>query len=611
MTSRMLCGLCLLLATCASTPHVPSYLDRFAQYISWSKHLPEKPSPLFIEFIQEDTPLARKLREKWLFSLAKQKEWGLYSAYYQPSKSKSLQCYAQYALYQTEQQKEAIDASKILWLTGDELPLACDLLFKRLIADHVIDDDLILERVRLALEKRHVALAKYLVTLAKLEDPHEKRTLELIHKRPTRITNLSPSSLHSHYYLYGLKRLISSNPKHAIELWENAKTKKILNSKQEQAFLSHLALYQAIRNKPDAADWFKQIKPDAYNETLLDWQIRFSLRHHEWQRVKALIALSEKREEPGWQYWLARAEEAEGHLDAAHEIYETLAKQRHYYGFLASVRLKQPMAFEEEVTTESPELLAHYEPIIEQIKQLYAAHKHTEASRMANDFSSELPKTHKSAFVAWVANVLHWTGKSVYLSGDKALNDQLSLRFPIAHKSIIQNYAKQYDLPEALVYAVIRQESAFRHDVTSPVGAHGLMQLMPKTAKHIARKQHIAYRDTRDLFIPEKNISLGVAYLAYLAKKFDHNPALMIAAYNAGPHQVKRWIRAYPTQEIDIWVDTLPFGETRNYIKAVIAFYAVYQHRLNQKPNLNAFIKQDLNHNNRHKDLKTASQSTP
>ncbi|MDF1678388.1 MAG: transglycosylase SLT domain-containing protein [Legionellaceae bacterium] len=605
--ARILCGTCLALATCANTPPPePSYLNRFMDYLAWSKQLPTTPSPAFLEFIDSNAPLSRKLREKWLYTLAKNNDWKTYSEHYQPSTDTSLQCYEQFALYQ--QQKDVSIAAKNIWLTGDNLPPACDKLFSVLIDENIITNALILERVQLALEKRNITLAKYLVAHATLPTPHEKRTLELIQKRPTRIAALSQSTLHSHYYLYGLKRLVSSNPKRAIELWEDIKAHGMLTDEQKQAFLSHIALYQAIRNKPDAYQWFNQVTADAYNETLLDWQIRFAIRNHEWARVKTLIELSNRGEDQAWQYWLARAESALNHSEIALPIYQSLAKTRHYYGFLASTQLKQPLTFEQEATTESPALLEAYQPITDEIKTLYENHQHLEASRMANDFASELPKQKKSAFVAWVARTLHWTGKSVYLSGDKALRHQLSLRFPLAHQKSVQKYAKEYDIPEALVYAIIRQESAFRHDVISPVGAHGLMQLMPKTAKHMARKTHIAYHNTKELFTPDKNIRLGVAYLSELAKRFDNNPLLMVAAYNAGPHQVNRWLKTHPITEIDIWIETLPWGETRNYLKSVMAFYAVYQHRLNQDANLAAFMHQNLKYSTSHKGSQTAEK---
>lgn len=592
--ARILCGVCLAMTTCASTLPDPSYLQRFMAYLSWKNHLPTEPSPAFIAFIDRQAPLSRKLREKWLYALAKAEQWDKFVAHYQPSTDTDLQCFEQFALYQEGRREEAIAGAKSLWLTGKNQPDACDKIFDVLIKEKIIDNDLILERVKLALDKHHVALAKYLLSQAELSNPHEKRELEIIQRQPSRIASLKPSKLHSHYYLYGLKRLVSSNPKQALKLWDEAKRRNLLDADQKQTFLSHLALYRALRNQPDSSAWFEQVEPESYSESLLDWQIRYSLRHHEWARVKVLIKRSTKQDKPAWQYWLARADEALGNPEEARVVYQTLAQQRQYYGFLASVRLKQPMAFEHEAASTDAHLLEPYHAITDQIKLLYTEHQRLEASRMANDFISELPKEKKSAFVAWLADDLHWTGKSVYLSGEKELANQLNLRFPLAHRSLVKHYSEQFHIPEPLIYAVIRQESAFRDDVVSPVGAHGLMQLMPATAKQVARREHVTYSNRQALFTPDTNINLGVAYLNHLATRFDHNPLLMVAAYNAGPHQVNRWIKTHPVEEIDVWIDTLPWGETRNYLKAVIAFYAVYQHRLHQTPSLTPFMHQKI-----------------
>jgi len=120
------------------------------------------------------------------------------------------------------------------------------------------------------------------------------------------------------------------------------------------------------------------------------------------------------------------------------------------------------------------------------------------------------------------------------------------------------------------------------------------MQLMPTTAKQVARREHITYSNREALFSPNTNINLGTAYLNHLAARFDRNPLLMVAAYNAGPQQVNRWIKTHPVEDIDVWIDTLPWAETRNYLKAVMAFYAVYQHRLQQTPSLEPFMQQKM-----------------
>ncbi len=186
---------------------------------------------------------------------------------------------------------------------------------------------------------------------------------------------------------------------------------------------------------------------------------------------------------------------------------------------------------------------------------------------------------------------LKWPEKGLQLTNNKALYNQIALRFPTAYQKIVEKNAKNFNFPPEFVYAIIRQESTFRKKVVSHAGAYGLMQLLPQTAKQMARKEHISYRSRPELFSPEKNIQLGTAYLKYLGQQFNYHPVLIAAAYNAGPRQVKYWLQNHPPKEIDIWIETLPWHETRNYLKNIIAFYAVYQHLLGTRTDLSPFVQ--------------------
>lgn len=210
-----------------------------------------------------------------------------------------------------------------------------------------------------------------------------------------------------------------------------------------------------------------------------------------------------------------------------------------------------------------------YQAFIDQIQTLYMTKQTLQASRLLNDFISELPKDEASALVYWIDKQLQWHGKSVYLSNNETLNNQLSLRFPLAYKDSISLYSKKYAVAPEFIYAIIRQESGFRDDATSSVGARGLMQVMPYTARVVSKADKIPYNDQKQLFVSQKNINIGVAYLKQLAKRFDNHPILIAAAYNAGPKQVVYWLKTHPPKEIDVWIETLPWQETRNYLKTL------------------------------------------
>ena len=584
----LFCGLCCSINSFSLSGQ--AYMDRFNSFMAWYQNIPIVPSPAFLEFVKGSTPLSNKLRDKWLYELARIKDWNRYTAYYQPTSDINLICYNQIARYNSGQEAEVLKDSASIWLIGESRPKACNTLFDLLLKNDNFDQNLITQRFALALDKRNIQLARYLLKQYKIPRLKDAETLSNIYQRPTNIRLLEPGEFSSYFYLYGLKRLVSINMDQALKQWEQPKTQQIMTEEHQQAFLAHVALYKAMRNNKDTLEWFSKIKPQYYNDVLMDWQIRFALKNRDWDKVEQLINQSKNKDTPCWQYWLARSLEEQGKKSEAQALYEPLATSRQYYGFLASMRLHKRPSFENEKTTTDLSALKPYQPIIDQIQTLYASKQSLQASRLLNDFISELPKDEASALVYWVDSKLQWHGKSVYLSNNEILNNQLTLRFPLAYESTVKTYAKQYAIPPEFVYAIIRQESGFREDVTSIAGARGLMQVMPRTASVVSKASKISYSDHNQLFLSQKNINIGIAYLKQLTKRFSNHPILVAAAYNAGPRQVVYWLKTHPPKEIDLWIETLPWQETRNYLKNVMAFAIVYQYRLNQKPNFSNFL---------------------
>ena len=590
-TLFILLGTLWLSISAQATP-AEDYLERFKAYRAWSDNLPQQANDDFLNFIDSDTPLAKKLREKWLYQLARQKNWSTYSRHYKNSDDSNLQCFWHLADYYQGNTVAALKAATPLWLTGDATPAACNPLMELLINDNDFDERLISERITLALDKRNIALVRYLLKRFKQPRLKEEQQLVAIYQNPTRITDLKPGDLHDVFYLYGLKRMVSINMDQAMKYWQHPTTKKMLTPEQQQAFIAHVALYKAMRDHEDADVWFAKVNPSFYNDILLDWKIRLALKRQQWNNVENLINHFQDKENPCWQYWLARAKEETGHTDEARVIYQNLAKTRHYYGFLASLRIHTNFTFLNESGLNNKNILLPYQPFTDTIRLLYNSRQTLQASRLLNDFVLELPKEDKIALIEWIDNDLQWHGKSVYLSNNQELNNQLSLRFPLPYSNAVSMYSNNYHISSELIYAIIRQESGFREDVISSAGARGLMQVMPDTANVVAKQEKIAYSDKSQLFSSEKNINIGVAYLKHLSKRFSENPILMAAAYNAGPKQVNYWLKNHPPKEIDIWIETLPWHETRNYLKNVVSFYTVYQYRMQHKSNLRTVLKE-------------------
>jgi len=162
--------------------------------------------------------------------------------------------------------------------------------------------------------------------------------------------------------------------------------------------------------------------------------------------------------------------------------------------------------------------------------------------------------------------------------------DDLALRFPLAFREPVMQQARTQAIEPAWVFAVMRQESAFSPDAQSPAGAMGLMQLMPHTARQVARRLNTRIKHQQQLFDADTNIRLGSAYLRRLLNELDEHEALATAAYNAGPDRVRSWLPESGAMPSDLWIEALPFSETRNYVKRVFTYTAIYEDRLGQEP---------------------------
>ena len=579
--------------TDSRSQNAQTYLAKYLAYTFWVQHLPVSPQPDFIQFIEPKTPLTQKLREKWLYLLAEKNDWVNFKQYYRPTDNTGLRCYAQMARYKLDQKQDAVQDALTLWLSPEtQSSAACHSLFALLLQEHAFSSDQMEQKIAWALAHDQSAIA-YELLLKLGSHIQDIKMLTLIKHNPRQILLVQPGPLAGALYLYGLNLMLIRSLDSAITLWQNPHTGKLLSPDQSQQFLAHLALYKTMRNQKDAALWLAKVQPAYRNSVLRDWGIRYALMQENWREIVQITEHDTiENSEPFQLYWRARALDKLAQHTEAHTLYRALAAKRHYYGFLSSIALHQAFNFESEPTPHDPSILAVYKPILDQIAEYHRTKQTYLAAHMLNEFSMELTKTEKSALVYWVATYLHWTGKAIYLSTtDEELKNQLVLRFPLTYQQSIQKLATHYQISSALIYATIRQESTFLEDIKSEAGAYGLMQVLPRTAKTIAKQAKISYSDAKELFYPEKNIQIGVAYLNTLHKQFKSHPVLIMAAYNAGPKQVRHWVKRHNPKEIDIWIETLPWQETRNYLKNVIAFYAVYQYRMHQPPNLSSFLQ--------------------
>lgn len=534
----------------------------------------------------QDTPMADRLRSKWLSQLAKTKKWKSYLAFYQPDSGISLECHYLNALLETGQQDKAMSETSKLWLHGSSRPKACDPVFKQWQARGLQTDALTWKRIALALEGNELRLARYLAkSLPAAEIRHFDQWLEA-RKNPQNLTLKSIPASHpfrQEVYADGIVRLSRKNLEDALSLWDELKIHIVDQPELISRVERTIALQFLDEPLLEHFDYLVFTEPCDSDSKLQEIRIRAALLHESWQEVIHWIDRlpGELKQDERWQYWRARALDKLGHKKQARALFVKVAETRSFYGFMAADRLKQEYELNHADTPVEEEVMQDMLalPAVRRTFELIQLDEMLDARREWY-LLTEMMEGNELLALARIAHDWQWDDRAIMtLARAKAWND-LSIRFPVRYESTVMHEAENNDLDPAWIFAMMRQESAFMQDARSSVGALGLMQLMPKTADSVARKLKQSKPAANDIIKPERNIQLGSAYLKQVYDRFEKHPVLAIASYNAGPHRVQNWLPEVLAMPADIWIEMIPFRETRNYVKSVLAYTVIYGSKL-------------------------------
>ena len=540
----------------------------------------------FLKTYQEQ-PTAKRLYGAWLHSLGKRKQWHHYLQFYTPQKSATLRCYQIRARLQTKpaESEHALKQGLSLWLVGKSQPDACDPVFKKLESSHLLTRDHRWERIRRAFANRKLSLAKHIAKKMPESDRIWVDRWRLMHKRPDRSLGKSWAKLDAdlvrEIVVHGLLRLARSNQSEAWKHWQRLSKIHKFTEKQQGQIVHDIALFAALNNHPDAADWLAAVPASAVDARIRQWRVRTALLDQDWRAAKVWIDVLEpaERDSDAWRYWHAVAQEKQGETQQAQEAFTDLSKHRSFYSFLAADRVQNQyyMKHEKRPIKEKDLQALREQPAMIRAHELLRADMPVDARREWRDTIAGL-KEQQLILAANLADQWGWHDRAIATAAKAKYWSDLSLRFPIAHRSLIEQNAQQQKIDPALIYGVIRQESAFMEDARSRVGAMGLMQLMPGTAKMTSRKLGMRYPGQKRLLQAQDNIHLGTAYLRKMLDRYDNSPVLAAAAYNAGPHRVKRWL---PEKKLpaSLWLLRIPFQETHGYVQRVLAYATVFDWR--------------------------------
>jgi len=442
--------------------------------------------------------------------------------------------------------------------------------------------------------------------------------------------------------LTGFKRLVRKNQELALKLWPQYEVRFPFTTQEKADIYARFAITLASTNNPQAEYWLTHaiLYPDS--SRLLQQGVRHSLRNQNWKRAQIWLYLLSKTEKSSryWRYWNARTRQSlarheitpwkqsnQNNLDSkfddnAHnspdplsthknfiknlhdpeqvqalfpgsiqrsliqgpaplKTFEQLSIERSFYGFISSQRLNKPLTLNINPGQITNAELKQTEqiPALKRMRELYFASQPNLARKEWYYTIYKLTPAERSA-VAQLTHTWEWHNHAIVAASKSTIRDNLNIRFPTAYKDSISRFSEKEGLDSSWVYSMIRQESAFNTRARSPVGAMGIMQLMPGTAKQVSRTQGLKYQGPLSLLEPDHNIRLGTAYLKQVLTRFNGNMILATAAYNAGPRRAQRWQPKHKPMEGDIWIETIPFKETREYVKNVLTYQAIYDHRL-------------------------------
>lgn len=534
--------------------------------------------------------VAERLRADWLRWLAKNARWSEVDREFPKLLAPTAddQCIVQQARWALGDQR-VLDQIQGRWLDMLEPGADCQPVIELLANSGRIDSDALWTRVRLQIEANRInAARRTLDFLPAAQQPDDKAFNSATRNAMSYLAKLPENSnlprQQRELIAIALRYLAATDPAQAAAQLE--KRRQQLQASERLWAWSQIALQAARKHEMQALDWYDRAGNAPLSEENHQWKVRAALRQQQWGKVRSSIEdmPGELAARPEWVYWLGRAYKAGGRQTDAENLFQRLAGQPHFYGNLADEELGRKIM--------PP---ARTAPLSDAEK--LAARQNLALQRALNLFRLEM---RIEAVREWNWALRGMTDRQLLAAADLARQNQIwdraintaertrdehdySLRFLAPFAEQIRPAARQQAIDDAWVYGLMRQESRFITDARSRVGASGLMQLMPATAKWVAKKIGLNNFSLDQVNDTEINVLLGTSYMRIVMESLDNHPVLASAAYNAGPGRARRWRASIPLEGA-IYAETIPFSETRDYVKKVMSNAVYYTHEFNGRP---------------------------
>lgn len=605
-------------------------LGVYARYYQLRLNLENSDPATVLEFLSrpEDTPMIDRLRGEWLKLLASRQQWDLFDKEFPRliNEDTELACYALQSRRRNDE-PAALREARWLWLSGKGQPESCGVLFDAAISAGLISTLDISQRLRLTLEAGNVSLAKQLAErlggetavspaalssaaadadryLEKLTSPHAASHTAAVakHRRghARQAANVNTDSVtppgewnegQRMVALFALQRLAKQSPDLALARWE--KLTAHFSAPEQHYFYGWLA-YEAARKLDNRAlQWFKAAADAPLNEQQSAWRVRAALRAQDWPEVLAGTAVmsEQQQRDAAWQYWKARALLVSGKPGEARSLLAPLSGQFSFYGQLAAEELAGS-AMPGALPMISPSLTpGNFKPHSRDINTMQ------ELPGIQRTLALYRLEMRSEAIKEWAWTLRNFNDQELLTAAEIARRNELydrainaadrtvnqhdfSLRYLAPYRDALQTHIREHGLDEAWVYGLMRQESRFVTAAKSDAGAAGLMQIMPATARWVAKR--LGLKSYRNALIQQldTNLRLGTYYMKTVLSWFDDSPVLASAAYNAGPSRARQWRGEQPLEGA-IYAETIPFDETRDYVKKVMSNTMYYAKQFN------------------------------
>lgn len=539
-----------------------------------------------------DQPVARSLRRSWLMELALRRQWSAFLAAYRPELDDTVaaRCSSYSARLAVGRLEGLVDEVIAQWLSPKSLPDSCDPAFDWLKAQGKLTPELIERRARLALGEGQAALARYLARslpeaaaaplsqwASLIEQP--RASVDALIANPAR--TVEPQAL-----LDGWTRFARADAGAAADRYAALVAARGLDARAASPYALAVGLALSWSRHDGALEFFARAHADDFDERAHEWHVRAALWAGDWARArKAIEAMPEPlRNQNRWRYWHARAAAQLGDAALAKQGYSAVLPTDNWYAVLSAARLGVRFAPTlERIALDDAAIAAlAAESAFVRTRELILCEMPDAANLEWNTAYDALTPSQRTQAVG-LASRWGWHLPAIAAAARLGLFNDYELLYPRPYDEEVRRAASRTRLPRELIYAIIRQESLYRADAGSSAGALGLMQLLPSTARITAKRWGLPAPTRATLLTPSVNVPLGSAFLRDLMDRAGGQAHLAIAGYNAGPAAARRWLPAAP-METDVWVENIPFNETRAYVQRVSWHELVFAWLEERKP---------------------------